>query len=82
MPGSSVNTYSAKFCGDSVFEDQTSGVSPSIKDCEQPVHDLETSMPRKGWVGVTPLEKQPELTSSGSCKFGVIGKGIPGNFDV
>lgn len=68
------------YCGDSTFVDQGSDGSPLISDCEQIIKDIEST--DSSWN--TFIEMQRDIRHSGTCHFGVTGKGRKGNsnFDV
>ncbi|OAA81632.1 Glycoside hydrolase [Akanthomyces lecanii RCEF 1005] len=69
------------YCGDSTLENQTSDASPLVSGCKEMVRMLEDRELPTRWPHVGPLEKQSEICSHKSCKFGVTGKGIHGNVD-
>lgn len=68
------------YCGDSTLENQTSDGSPDVEDCKELIRRLEDKRLPSRWPHIS-LERQQELVSYESCKFGVTGKGIHGNVD-
>jgi hypothetical protein len=55
-------------CGDSSFENQGSGVSPSVDDCKQIIRNIEEDASTDWTHGIT---GQREIAKHGSCAFGI-----------
>ncbi|KAJ3483725.1 hypothetical protein NLG97_g7237 [Lecanicillium saksenae] len=68
-------------CGDSTFENQTSGASPKVSDCETIVKNLQNGDGKASHEVDNAIGKQHQLDQFGSCRFGVQGKGKHGNID-
>lgn len=68
------------YCGETTFENQGSDASPLVSDCLQIIKNIEGTDGQ--WN--TFIEQQRAIAKSGSCSFGVTGKGRKGNsnFDV
>ncbi|EGS17235.1 class V chitinase-like protein [Thermochaetoides thermophila DSM 1495] len=72
------------FCGISTFVDQTSGASPSVKDCEQIIRNIEGDG-KTSWRSPVVFGKPHRtIAKFGGCSFGVEATNENGNifFDV
>ncbi|KAK3947971.1 hypothetical protein QBC32DRAFT_246732, partial [Pseudoneurospora amorphoporcata] len=63
-------------CGDSTFENQTSGGSPSVEDCLQIIKNIEGDGSTEWTVGIG---AQKEIAKAGKCRFGVEAEGVEGS---
>jgi hypothetical protein len=73
-PADSIND-----CGDSSFENQTSGASPSVNDCLQIAANIGGG---GSWNVENELHHQHQLVQYGSCALGVQGSGDGAWFNV
>ncbi|KAK5654618.1 hypothetical protein OQA88_6939 [Cercophora sp. LCS_1] len=55
-------------CGPSTFEDQTSGASPIVSDCQQIIRNIEGDGSTEWTQGIA---GQREIVKHGSCRFGI-----------
>lgn len=67
-------------CGDSTFEDQTSGASPSVDDCRQIIRNIEGDG-STSWTTQVVGKRQREIARFGGCSFGVEATKVDGNAD-
>ncbi|KAK8074334.1 chitinase [Apiospora phragmitis] len=65
-------------CGDSTFENQSSGASPKVEDCLQIVRNIEGDG-STDWTTQVVGKNQREIAKSGSCHFGVEATKVNGN---
>lgn len=63
-------------CGDSTFENQTSGASPSVDDCLQIIKNIEGDGSTEWTVGIG---GQKAIAKAGGCAFGVEADGVKGS---
>ncbi|KAH0426127.1 glycosylhydrolase family 18-6 [Colletotrichum camelliae] len=66
-------------CGDSSFENQSSGASPKVEDCRQIIKNIEGDG-RTEWTTQVALG-QRAIARFGSCRFGVEATDVSGNAD-
>ena len=65
-------------CGDSTFENQSSGASPLVEDCLQIIRNIEGDGSTE-WTTQVVGKNQREIAKSGSCHFGVEATKVNGN---
>jgi GH18 family chitinase len=65
-------------CGDSSFENQTSGASPDVEDCLAIIKNIEGDGGTE-WTTQVVGKNQRKIASAGSCAFGVEATKVNGN---
>lgn len=64
-------------CGDSTFENQSSGGSPLVKDCQKLAQRLQANI--RDWETDVVGKRQRKIEQEGSCRFGVEATSVDGN---
>ena len=65
-------------CGDSTFENQSSGASPKVEDCLAIIRNIEGDG-STDWTTQVVGKNQREIAKAGSCHFGVEATKVNGN---
>lgn len=65
-------------CGDSTFENQSSGASPKIEDCRTIIKNIEGDGSTR-WTTQVVSKNQRKIASHGSCSFSVKATKVNGN---